>query len=45
VWRLPPAPEGSDGFVSLAIVTDMTGLNGTMDAVEDLIDRWERSID
>jgi hypothetical protein len=44
-WRLPPAPEGSKGFVSLAIVSDMLGFDGTMSAVEDLTDKWVNSLD
>ena len=43
-WRLPPASEGSNGFVSLAVVTDMTGLDGAMSAVEDLTDKWAESL-
>jgi hypothetical protein len=43
-WRLPLAPEGSQGFVCLAIVTDMTGLGGAMSAVEDLTDKWAESL-
>jgi hypothetical protein len=43
-WRLPPAPEGSNGFVSLAIVTDMTGYDGGIDRIEDAIDKWVTSL-
>jgi hypothetical protein len=39
-WRLPPASEGSNGFVSLAIVSDMTGYDSGIDRIEATIDKW-----
>jgi hypothetical protein len=44
-WRLPPAPEGGNGFVSLAIVSDASGYNGGLDKIEDAIDKWVKSLD
>lgn len=44
-WRLPPAAEGSNGFVSLAIVTDMTGYDCGISRVEGYIDKWLNSLE
>src|SRR6185437_13929167 len=42
-WRLPPAEEGSHGFVSLAVVADMAGVHSTLRLVDDQIERWEQT--
>jgi hypothetical protein len=44
-WRLPPAPDGSSGFVSLAIVTDLTGHDSVLNKIENTIDKWVASLD
>ncbi len=44
-WRLPPAPEGSTGFVSLAIVADITGHDSVLHRIDGTIDRWVQSFD
>jgi hypothetical protein len=44
-WRLPPASEGSNGFVSLAIVTESPGYQSGIDRINDTIDRWVASLD
>jgi hypothetical protein len=44
-WRLPPASEGSEGFVSIAIVTDMTGHGDIFGQVDDEIEHWWESLE
>jgi hypothetical protein len=44
-WRLPPAPEGSAGFVSLAIVADITGHESVLHRIDSTIDRWVGCLD
>jgi hypothetical protein len=44
-WRLPPANEGSQGFVSVAIVADMTGHGDTVRQIDDAIEDWRESLD
>jgi hypothetical protein len=44
-WRLPPAKEGSQGFVSVAIVTDMSGHGDIFRQIDDEIEEWRRSVD
>lgn len=43
-WRLPPADEGSIGFVSVAIVTDITGYGGAFGQIDDDIEYWQESL-
>lgn len=44
-WRLPPAQEGAHGFVSVAIVTDLSGNGSVLRRIERAIDRWADSLD
>ncbi|MEQ1716982.1 MAG: hypothetical protein ABL907_13505, partial [Hyphomicrobium sp.] len=44
-WRLPPAQEGTHGFVSAAIVTDWSGNDSVLRRIERVIDRWADSLD
>jgi hypothetical protein len=44
-WRLPPAHEGSEGFVSVAIVADLTGHGDTFRQIDDEVERWLESLD
>lgn len=44
-WRLPPANEGSQGFVSVAVVADMTGHGNTFRQIDDEIEDWQESLD
>jgi len=44
VWRLPPAEEGGVGVVSLAVVSDMTGLVDTFRQIDDGVERWCESL-
>lgn len=43
-WRLPPASEGSHGFVSVAIVTDLTGHGDIFRQIDEEIEQWEESL-
>lgn len=43
-WRLPPAREGAEGFVSVAIVTDMTGHGDVLRQIDNEIEAWEESL-
>lgn len=45
VWRLPPAKEGSSGFVSVAIITDTSGYGDVFGQIDDEIERWRDSLD
>jgi hypothetical protein len=42
---LPAAREGADGFVSVAIVTDMTGHGDVLSQIDDSIEAWRESLD
>ena len=44
-WRLPPAAEGEQGFVSVAIVADLIGDDDTLCEVDDAIGHWRESLD
>jgi len=44
-WRLPPAPEGSSGFVSMAVVTDITGYDSVFRRIEKTVDKWVDSLE
>lgn len=44
-WRLPPAPEGSNGFVSMAVVTDFAGYDCGVSRAEKTIDKWLDALD
>lgn len=44
-WRLPPASEGSNGFVSVAIVTDLTGHGDIFGQIDDEIEEWQKSLE
>jgi len=44
-WRLPPADEGSQGFVSVAIVADLTGHGDTFGQIDNEIEQWRESLD
>jgi hypothetical protein len=39
-WRLPPADEGSRGFVSAAIVADLSGCDDTLGQIDDEIEAY-----
>jgi hypothetical protein len=39
-WRLPPAREGSEGFVSVAIVADTFGNGDLLGQIDDEIEEW-----
>jgi hypothetical protein len=44
-WRLPPAREGSDGFVSVAIVTDMMGNGDVLGQIDEEIEEWRKLLE
>jgi hypothetical protein len=44
-WRLPPAAEGAKGFVSVAIVADMTGYADTLGRIDKQIENWRNSLE
>jgi hypothetical protein len=44
-WRLLPANEGSQGFVSVAVVADVTGHGDTFRQIDDEIESWRESLD
>jgi hypothetical protein len=45
VWRLPHwVSDGSNGFVSVAVVRDDSGADGRFSRIDDVIDRWAEAI-
>lgn len=44
-WRLPPASEGTKGFVSVAVVSDLTGHHDVFQQIDDDIEAWLESLD
>jgi hypothetical protein len=44
VWRLPPAEEGARGFVSIAVVGDLTGFGDLLQKVENDVEQWSESL-
>ena len=44
-WRLPPAAEGENGFVSMAIVTDLTGHDDIFGKIDDEIEYWREGLE
>jgi hypothetical protein len=44
-WRLPPASEGENGFVSMAIVTDLTGHDDIFRKIDDEIEYWREGLE
>lgn len=44
-WRLPPAEEGSRGFVSVAIVADISGHDDTLRRIDDEVERRLRALE
>jgi hypothetical protein len=44
-WRLPPAKEGSKGFVSVALVADIAGYGDTFRRIDDEIDVWRETLE
>lgn len=44
-WRLPPASEGESGFVSMAIVTDLTGHDDIFGRIDDEIECWKEGLE
>ncbi len=45
IWRLPPAHEGSEGYVQMALVNDWTGYGDPFSQIDAQIDRWIDSLD
>jgi hypothetical protein len=45
VWRLPPADDGSQGFVSVAVIADLPGHCDAFAQAESQIERWRKSLD
>jgi len=43
-WRLPPAADGEKGFVSVALVPDMTGHNGVTQRLDRDLEDWEEVV-
>jgi hypothetical protein len=44
-WRLPPAKEGARGFVSVAIVSDLSGHDDIFGQIDDAIDACRESLE
>jgi hypothetical protein len=44
-WRLPPADKESEGFVTVAIVTDMTGHGDVFGQIDDEIEGRRQSLE
>src|SRR5262249_44856315 len=44
-WRLPPAPPGTTGFVSVALVADMDFRGNTFDQIDDQVKRWSETLE
>jgi hypothetical protein len=45
VWQLPSADEGSKGYVSVAIVPDLTGYGDVFGQIDDEVEAWVNSVD
>jgi len=45
VWRLPPAKNNNDAFVSVAVVADMAGAGDALDQVDALIEDWRTDLE
>ncbi|WP_143461198.1 hypothetical protein [Leptospirillum ferriphilum] len=43
-YRLPPSPEGTNGFVHIAIVADTTGYDSVFKEIDEGLERWEGSL-
>jgi hypothetical protein len=43
VWRLPPAPRGSTGFVSVALVADTDFRGNVFDQIDEQVKRWSET--
>lgn len=44
VWRLPPAKEGSIGFVTITLVRDWSGGGDVFGQIDDEFDAWQESL-
>jgi hypothetical protein len=44
-WRLPPAKAGTNGFVSVAIVADVSGYGDVLGQIDDDIEDWRESLE
>lgn len=44
VWRLPPAKEGSIGFVTITLVRDWSGRGDVFGQIDDEFDAWQESL-
>lgn len=46
VWRLPHwvSDDGSNGFVSVAVVRDDSGINGLSWRIDDVIEQWAEAV-
>jgi hypothetical protein len=45
VWRLPPADEGDQGFVSVAVIADRPGHRDAFAQIESQIEQWRKSLE
>lgn len=45
VWRLRPAIDDGDGFVSVALVADSSGVGDTLRQIEDMIGEWRKALE
>jgi len=44
IWRLPPAREGAQGYVQMALVSDPTGYDDLFGQIDRTMDKWEKSL-
>jgi hypothetical protein len=44
-WRLPPANEGSEGYVQMALVNDLTGYGELFGQIDTIVDRWSDKLE
>ena len=44
-WRLPPADEGSEGYVQMALVNDLTGHGDLFGQIDTIVDRWSDKLE
>jgi len=44
-WRLPPAVEGREGFVSVAVVSDITGHGDIFGQIDEEVEKWRESLE
>ena len=45
VWRLRPAAQDADAFMSLAVIADTSGTGDALGQVDELIGEWRTGLE